>query len=209
MSEHSSESESHQDANLQTTNVQQLFAQREIEMPLGIVLQRKPGVTRWQKWVWNAVAVLPGAAPANWKELRRTGEMIEYHAATVPLVLHRAETDGYRTSLAMSPPSVFVVINVLDDEGRPQVHHVTVSAFEAQDYADAGDQSVEVVPMPPGLIAWVQGFVDAHLKEERFRKRQRDKERIDKKQDGIGDARVRQLADVYRAPSGMKPGEAE
>jgi len=186
--------------------VQPLFQQRQIEMPLGVVLRRTPGVTRWQRWVWSAVAVLPGAAPARWVELRREGDAVEYHAATVPLVLHRAEFEGYRTALAMEPPAVFAILDPPDEDGRLQVHHVTASAFEAQDYADAGDQIVEVVQMPSGLVAWIQGFVDAHLKEERFRKRKRDKERVDLKQEGVGDARVRQAADVYCAPAGLKPG---
>ncbi len=186
--------------------VRELFAQREISMPLGVVMRRRPGVTRWQKWIWSVTAVLPGATRAEWQELRREGEAVEYHAATVTLALHRAETEGYRVSLAMTPPSVFVILDEPDESGRPQVHQVTASAFEAQDHADAGDQEVAPVPMPPGLIAWVQEFVDAHVKEERFRKRRRDKARIDRRQDGIGDARVRQPADVYRAPAGLKPG---
>ncbi len=190
--------------------VAELFAGREIEMALGIVIRRRPGLTRWQKWIWEAVAVLPGAGPAEWRELHREGDVAEYHAATLPLHLHRAEAEGYRVALAMDPPSVFVILDKSGGAGRPGVHHVTASAFDAQDYADADDQEVAPVPMPPGLIAWVQGFVDAHMKEERFRKRRRDKLRIDRRQDGIGDARVRQAADVYRAPGSFRragPGQ--
>ena len=32
-------------------------------LPLGIVIRRQPGVTRWARWAFRAVAVLPGAAP--------------------------------------------------------------------------------------------------------------------------------------------------
>ena len=49
-------------------------------MPVGVVLRRTPGVTRWAKWAWTAVAVLPGAGPGNWRELRREGDAVEYHA---------------------------------------------------------------------------------------------------------------------------------
>ena len=38
-----------------------------------------------------------------------------------------------------------------------------------------------------------------------FVKRKRDRKRIDVREDGIGDARIRQTADVYRAPSQTKP----
>ncbi len=197
------------DTEIKGGEVLELFAGRELEMPLGIVLQRRPGLTRWQEWIWEAVAVLPGAGPAEWKEMRREGDVVEYHAATLPLHLHRAEIEGYRVSLAMDPPSVFVILNEPGEDGRPGVHEITASAFDAQDYADADDQEVAPVPMPAGLIAFVQGFVDAHMKEERFRKRRRDKLRIDRKQDGIGDARVRQAADVYRAPGAFKPGKKD
>ena len=44
-------------------------------MPLGIVLRRAPGVTRWAKWSWKATAVLPGAGEADWRELRRDGPL--------------------------------------------------------------------------------------------------------------------------------------
>ena len=56
-------------------------------MPVGIVVRRTPGVTRWAKWAWKVVAVLPGAGPANWRELRREGDAVEYHAATLTLDL--------------------------------------------------------------------------------------------------------------------------
>jgi hypothetical protein len=37
-----------------------------------------------------------------------------------------------------------------------------------------------------------------------FIKRRRDKTDIDLQEDGIGDARIRQTADVYRAPKTIK-----
>ena len=61
--------------------------QNSVSIALGIVIRRVPSVTRWVEHVWKVVAVLPGAGPENWKELRRDGETIEYHAATVPLEL--------------------------------------------------------------------------------------------------------------------------
>jgi len=54
--------------------------------------------------------------------------------------------------------------------------------------------------MPEGLVAWVRDYVELHHEEEVFVKRRRDKKRVDLKEDGIGDARIRQTADVYRAP---------
>ena len=73
-------------------------------------------------------------------------------------------------------------------------------SYDGQDYADNGEDIVELVPMPPALIALVQGWIDKHYEEERFVKRRRNKSRIDLVEDGVGDARIRQATDVYRAP---------
>ena len=183
-------------------------APRTLTMPLGVVLARRPGVTRWASHSWRAVAVLPGAAAANWQLLRQEGEVQEYHAATLSLELHRADVEGYNVSLAMDPPSVFVILRPDEDPESKQdifVQAVTASAYEAQDYTDSGEETVEAVPMPEGLVAWIRDFVAAHFHDEPFIKRKRDKKRIDLTEDGIGDARIRQTADVYRAPSTQKP----
>ncbi len=169
-------------------------------IPLGIVLRRVPGVTRWQKFAWKAVAVLPGAPDADWKELRREGDWVEYHAATVALELHGAETEAYLSGISDAQPSVFVVMRQEGAGDRPAIVLATASPYEAQDYADSGEEIIEKVPMPEGLIAWVRDFVETHHVEEEFVKRKRDRKRIDLTEDGIGDARIRQTADVYRAP---------
>ena len=169
-------------------------------MPLGIVIRRVPGVTRWTKHVWKAVAVLPGAGSADWKEMRRDGEAIEYHAATLPLELFRTDTEAYLHGLSAKMPAIYVVMRETTDERPLEVTLVTASPYEAQDYADTGEELVEKVPMPEGLAAWIRDYVEEHHQDEVFIKRRRNKTRIDMKEDGIGDARIRQTADVYRAP---------
>lgn len=180
-------------------------SEKKHTLPLGIVLRKSPGVTRWAKWVWRAVAVLPGAGPANWRELRREGDVVEYHAATVPLELHRTDTEAYLTELSTKVPSIYVVLreNTELDSGL-EVVLATASPFDGQDYADNGEDIVELVPMPPALRALVREWVDLHYKEEKFVKRQRNKSRTDSVEDGIGDARVSQLTDVYRAPNAKR-----
>ena len=176
------------------------FEKMEV-MPLGVVVRRMPGVTRWAKWSWKAVAVLPGAGQANWQLLREEGEAREFHAATVPLELHRAEAEAYKQGLTATPPSVYVVLREDTSLDPPlEVTLVTASPFEAQDYADNGEDLVEKIAMPEGLVAWVQQFTDAHFKQEEFKKRRRDKRTLGEAEDGIGDVRIKQVADVYRAP---------
>jgi len=164
-------------------------------------------VTRWAKWYWQAVAVLPGAAPADWQELRRDGDCVEFHAATVDLVLWRSEAEAYLSGLSTRIPSIYIVLREASQKNAKQELDVllaTASPYEAQDYADSSDEMVEKVPMPEALVAWVRDFVKIHYQDEVFIKRRRDKLHVDKKEDGIGDARVQQLTDVYRAPTNPK-----
>jgi hypothetical protein len=178
-----------------------------IALPLGIVVRRLPGVTRWVSHVWKAVAVMPGAANADWNVLRRDGETVEYHAATLPLELFRTDTEAYLNGLSAKIPSIYVVMRESDNDRPLDMVLVTASPYEAQDYADTGEEIVEKVPMPEGLVAWIRDFVELHHEDEVFIKRRRNKARVDLKEDGIGDARIRQTSDVYRAPSNKEAVE--
>lgn len=170
-------------------------------LPLGVVLCKAPGVTRWVPWCWTATAVLPGAGPADWRELRREGDAVEYHAATVTLELHGAETEAYLHGLSAEVPSVFVVMRETDGDCPLDVVLVTASPYEAQDYTDSGEEIVEKVAMPHGLVAWVRDFVEEFHEHETFVKRKRDKKRVDLVQDGIGDPRIGKAADIYASPT--------
>lgn len=176
---------------------------RTAEIQIGVVIRKQPGVTRWAKWNWRAVAVLPGAGPADWHEMRRDGDAVEYHAATVTLEVHRKETEGYRVALSNDPPSVYVILRPSEDPDAQQdveVFRVTASAFEAQDYLDSGEEIVEPVAMPPELIAWLSSFVEVHHEDEVFKKRKRRKWDEETGDTGRGDARVT-TDDVFRAPT--------
>jgi hypothetical protein len=177
------------------------LVQKSVSIPLGIVIRKVPGVTRWVDHVWKAVAVLPGAGPAHWKELRRDGDVIEYHAATVPLELFRTDTEAYLHGLSTKIPAIYVVMRESEGADPLDVVLATASPYEAQDYADTGEELVEKVPMPEGLVAWIRDYVEQHHEDEVFIKRRRDKSRVDREENGIGDARIRQTSDVYRAPS--------
>ncbi|WP_458722319.1 DUF3305 domain-containing protein [Shimia sp. W99] len=171
-------------------------------MPMGIVLRRRPGATRWAAWSWRVSGVLPGASNAEWRLLREEGNTCEFHAATLMLELHRADTDSYLHGLNAQVPCLYVVMREADETAHPfELVLVTASPYEAQDYADNGEDIVEKVAMPQSVFAWVQGFVDQHHREEAFKKRRRDKKDITLTSDGVGDARIRQLVDVYRSPA--------
>lgn len=180
---------------------------KSLEIPLGVVLRRQPGVTRWAKWAWSATAVIPNAGPGGFRVLRQDGDVTEFHARTVPLDLHHTEIEGYRISLMMTPPSVFVVLNKgvnAANEHGIDVHAVTASADRGQEWQDSDEVMVQPVAMPDALLATIRDFCDAHYEEVPFVKRKRDRKRVDLVEDGIGDARIRQVSDVYRSPSSQK-----
>lgn len=181
-------------------------------MPVGVVVRRTPGVTKWAGWIWRAVAVIPGAAEAGWTEMRRDGDSVDFHAGTLPLTLHRSETEAYLTALSCDIPKLFVIMRLplQDSETRPlDLVTVTASPYEAQDYTDNGEDIVEPVAMPEPLIAWIAAFIDKHHQDEVFVKRKRDKSRIDRVQDGVGDPRIKQATDVYRAPGSHRTEEPQ
>ncbi|HEY9037478.1 MAG TPA: DUF3305 domain-containing protein [Roseovarius sp.] len=171
-------------------------------IPLGVVVRKSPGVTRWAKWAWRAVGILPGAGPAEWTVLRSEGGVTEFHAATLPLKLYVSDTEAYVHELQTREPSVYVVLSP-DASSRDipwKVTLVTASPYEAQDYCDSAEVLVEKVAMPEGMQAWIADFLTRHHEEEAFVKRKRRNWRAEDHEDGIGDARIAQDSDVYSPP---------
>ena len=163
--------------------------ERMISMTLGVVIERREIDNPWQQYSWRPVAVILGApAVEGRKVLRRGDRWVHYHAATLPLELHRRETEAYKVNLAGDPPSVYVVLREDEDEDSDEDGYtpfcITASPYEAQDYLDSGEEIVEGIPMDDGLIAWVQSFIDRHHVDEPFYKRKR--KRYDPDESGFG-----------------------
>ena len=153
--------------------------ERSVQIALGVVVERRKSTSRWQDWSWRPVSVLLGAPPVGpeWRELVRGATWTQYHAATLPLELHRAETESYLHNLAQAPPRIYVVLRPIAEPGpyayRPLL--ITASPVEAEGYLSSGDEIVEGVPMPAAVIAWLKDFVGRHHVERPFVKRKRGK----------------------------------
>jgi hypothetical protein len=156
--------------------------ERRISMPLGVVVERREIDNRWQRFAWRPVAVIPGAPPvAEWRELVRGERFVRWHAATLPLELHRTDTEGYRVNLSGRVPAVYVVLRKVQPSARTAGNElapfaVTASPYDAEGYME-GDDVVEAVAMPEGLIAWVRAFVQRHHVDQPFVKRKRKRAR--------------------------------
>ncbi|MBL4758355.1 MAG: DUF3305 domain-containing protein [Rhizobiales bacterium] len=151
---------------------------KEITMPLGVVVEKRKSDHKWIDWVWKPVAVIPGAGPQDeWLEVGSGDNWTHFLVGSLPLTLHRTETESYVMNLSDKQPSIYTILRENDDDEdgtRPYLAHlVTASPFEAQDFEDTGEDIIERIPMPDSLIAWVQDFVGAHHVDEPFVKRKR------------------------------------
>ena len=150
--------------------------ERMVTLPVGVIVERREIDNPWQKWRWRPVAVLTGTAPATaGTELEHGPGFTRYFAGTLTLELHRKETEAYKRNLSNAPPSLYVALRadsacIGDLAYRPVA--VTASPYLAEDLLD-GDDIVEALPMPEGLIAWTQDFIDRHHVDEPFVKRKR------------------------------------
>ncbi len=150
---------------------------------LGIILERCDSDHPWLDHEWVFAGVIPGAGDVDRpKVLREAPGSVQYHAATLELELHRAEAEAYHYNLSSPEPSLFVVLREGDGEesGAPILAElVTASPYEAQDYLDSSEELVERILMPADIQVWVSDFVQAHYKEQPFKKRKRDKVEVE------------------------------
>ena len=143
---------------------------------VGIILERRRIDSRWQEHAWRATAVVAGAPDIAAPLLLARGEGFErYHFATLDIEIHRSETEGYRYNLSQAEPVVYAMwrLSAEDPAAWPDLFHVTVCPYEAQDYLDGGDVIVEGVPMPEAVALWLAGYVARHHVDAPFEKRPR------------------------------------
>jgi hypothetical protein len=154
----------------------------QASLPLGVVVERRDVDNPWIDHSWRAVAVIAGAPAlspfARWTPMGDGDGWVHFHAGTLNLELFPKETEGYKLNLSQNPPRLYVVLRneeegLCDHEVVPFL--VTACPYEAQDYLDSGEEQVDAVAMPEGVIAFVQDYVGRHHVEEKFYKRKRQR----------------------------------
>ena len=147
-----------------------------IRIPVGVVAERRPGVTPWADFAWAAREVLEDAPdiPA-WTALREEAGRTLFFAGTAEVALHPTDTDNYIHNLQQDPPRIWVVLRPVEAAPGYALQTVTVDAGEAQLYAESGSDLLEALPMPPGLRLLLERFVAEHHKVREFHKRKRDR----------------------------------
>lgn len=141
--------------------------------PLSVVMRRVPVASRWisEKWELGAVVADTEVAAIACEALADQA----WRWRGFRLDLHPSEAEGYYLNLSAPDPRVFVMWRLEEWDGvetaRPWV--TTVSYHEAARMMDAGE-TVDSLPMPPAVRAWVQPWVDANYKPEPRRKHKRN-----------------------------------
>lgn len=171
----------------QTEDVETVLTRKEMSIPLGIVLEKRKSTHPWGDWIWRPVSVLPGAGDVSqWISLHKDDEVEHFHIATLPLVLHRKETEAFKLNIESETPHLYVVLRENeDDDAEPfSAHTVTASPYDAQDYMDTSEDLIEKVPMPESVLEWIKAFILEHHVEETFKKRRRDRLNVEEQKFG-------------------------
>lgn len=151
-----------------------------VTIHVGVVVERRPGVTQWAEFAWRAVEVLEDAPPlAPWTVLREEAGRTLFFAGNAEVAMHPTDTDNYKHNLESSSPSIWVVLRPVEEAPGFKLQTVTVDAGEAHLYADSGSDLMEAVPLPPGIRAVLEDFVAEHHRERGFHKRKRDKAELE------------------------------
>jgi len=187
-----------------------------------LIIERQAMDSIWQshRWVIHdlvpmAVSAGTGLPPSNnvhFRRLRQSGGATVDAAlftAEASLDLHRAEAEAYAENLASSEPAIYAVLrqNEPDDENEDpeiDVHlaEISLSPYNIQDIEDCGEDQVEKLALHGPIAQFVRDFVEAHFKPEPFKKRKRDKARLERAENPAG-PRVRG-ASVFAAPSAKR-----
>jgi len=136
---------------------------RKPSFPVAVVMQRRPAKSRWVDFVWEPLAVLPGEHGDQARLLVDQEGLAQWLHPGFTLELHRDEIEGYYENVATADPRVFVLWRM--DEERALPLFVTASTAEAGRWLDGG-HSVDGVPMPPEIYAWVGDYVEKNYRPE-------------------------------------------
>ena len=131
---------------------------------IAVVMQRRAIQNRWADHVWEPLGVLPGFDEGGAPRLLvdETGMQQWLHPG-LKLVLHRDECEGYYLNVSSEHAKVFVLWRM--DEAQAIPVEVTVSTEEGGRWLDGG-HSVDGVPMPAEIYAWVGEYVEKNYRPE-------------------------------------------
>ena len=148
-----------------------------VSISVGVVVERHKATSPWLDFVWRPVSVLAGVpSAAPWTALGPVGDMTTFYAGAATIEMHRTETANYVSNLESGVPLLWVVLRPTGAQPPYEVMTVTADPAEGEASTEAGDNLVETVPMPDGIIEALEAFIAEHHVERPFYKRQRDRD---------------------------------
>ena len=155
-------------------------------LDVAVILRKVPTSSRWQPWRWELAEVVPNeegfGTEARCLYRGEDGERWLHPALRVELF--RDEAEGYYLNVNSPAPCWFVLWRMEEeatvaDEPIPRPVIVTLSYHEAARWLDA-QETVEQVPAPPHVVAWMHAFYEQHyVPEPKKRKRPESFKRLE------------------------------
>jgi len=147
-----------------------------LRITVAILAERRPASSPWAEVAWRVVDALDEAPDLPpWTVLREAEGRTLFLAGRAEVALHPTDTPNYVENLAADPPRLFVVLRASETPPGLALLTATVDVGEAQLFADAGNDLLDSLAMPPGLRASLAAFVARHHVERSFHKRRRDR----------------------------------
>lgn len=147
-----------------------------LTIPVGVVVERSKAMSQWADYIWRPILVLAGQPDtAVWTKLSDSGDRATFYAGPAMVGLYPSETSNYRDNLVSGAPSLWVVLRETGAEPPYSVFLVTADPSEGEGMTAAGNDLVDLVPMPDSVREQVAAFVAEHHVEREFFKRKRDR----------------------------------
>ena len=199
--------------------MENLESNKHLLYAVRIIFERKEIDNIWEshKWIVNDLIPLnvsngSGYPPINDVRIHplindiqiEGGNSNNLYVAEASIDLHRAEAEGYAENLQSSDPSVYIVlrdgdliekddkVDNIQIQNNIDIHlaEVSLSPYTIQDYEDCGEDKVEKIPLYGPIAELLEKFVEFHFHPEEFKKRKRDKKKIDEITKRGGDPRL-------------------
>lgn len=131
------------------------------ELPVAVVMTRRPAVSRWSepRWMPVAVHVVSGHQGDAGLPLLRQIDAENCVISGASLQLYPDENDGYFENWAAPEPKVFVLWRIEND--FPVLVAASASYGEGTRMLDSGDQA-DGVAMPAAVHAWLGVYLRRH-----------------------------------------------
>jgi hypothetical protein len=157
-------------------------------IPVGVVVERRKAKSMWTDFLWRPVSVFAGSTSATpWTPLDAEAETALFFAGEAVIELHRTETTNYRDNLASATPALWVIMRPTASDPPYELLAVTADPAEGEASTDAGNNLVEAVPVPPGIVEIIDRFIAMHHVERPFVKRRRGPQTSSHRNAGAGD----------------------